>query len=156
MEINSFTSSTPFASLGNISSFPNEQEVLFSMHIVFRIDDMKQIKDQLWQVKLIFTNDDDEQLTHLTEHIRKEIRGETGWDQLGSLMIKMGEFDKAEKIYQTLLETTLDEDLERVAFLQYEFGQALFITLAIFYVHFHTLRDHLKFDKYLLHPIIQI
>jgi tetratricopeptide (TPR) repeat protein len=128
MEIDPRISSPPFASLDNISNFPHEQEVLFSMHTVFRIDGMKQIDNRLWQVNLTLTSDNDERLTHLTKHMRDEIGEKTGWDQLGSLMYKMGKFDKAEEIYKTLLETTLDNDLDRLAFLHHEIGRALFNT----------------------------
>jgi len=128
MEIDPRISSAPFASLDNISNFPHEQEVLFSMHTVFRIGDMKQIDDRLWEVNLTLTSDNDERLTRLTEHMREEIGGKTGWDQLGSLMYKMGEFDKTEEIYKTLLETTSDNDLDRLAFLHQEIGRALFNT----------------------------
>ena len=128
MEIDPDVSSAPFVSLHNISQFPDEQEVLFSMHTVFRIDGIEKIRDRLWMINLKLTRDNDEQLACLTEHMRKEIEGQTKWDQLGSLMYKMGKFDKAEEIYTTLLETTLEKDLERLAFLHHEIGRVLFQT----------------------------
>ena len=39
----------------------------------------KKIEDRLWQVNLTLTNDNDEQLASLTERMREEIGGETGW-----------------------------------------------------------------------------
>jgi hypothetical protein len=39
--------STPFASIKAVSAIPNEDEVLFSMHTVFRIGEIKQIEDRL-------------------------------------------------------------------------------------------------------------
>jgi hypothetical protein len=40
MEIDSSTSSTPFASVSDISPYNDEEEILFSMHTVFRIGEM--------------------------------------------------------------------------------------------------------------------
>lgn len=75
IEINSLLASAPFASLDNISYYSNiEKEILFSMHTVFRIGNIQQIQERLWQVQLILTSDNDEQLKRLTDHIRYETR----------------------------------------------------------------------------------
>lgn len=121
-------SSASFVSLENLSYYPDEKEVLFSMHTVFRISEMKQIEDRLWQVNLNLISDADEQFTQLTEIIRNEIQGETGWDQLGHLMIQMSEFIKAEHIYRTLLDSTPDDDFARLARRQHQLGRALYHT----------------------------
>ena len=72
--IDSLTSSMIFADIHDISAYPMEQEILFSMHSVFRIDQMKQIdgNERLWQVDLTLTNDNDPQLQALTERMRVE------------------------------------------------------------------------------------
>jgi hypothetical protein len=71
---------TPFANIRNDSYYHEEEEILFSMHSVFRIGQIKQIdkNDRLWQVNLILTGDSDPQLHALTEQMRKETRGSTG------------------------------------------------------------------------------
>ena len=72
MDINPSISSTLFALLDKISYYSNaEREMLFSMHTVFRIADVKQIKSPSWQVDLQLTNDNDRQLTQLTKHKRR-------------------------------------------------------------------------------------
>mgnify|MGYP001040817263 CR=1 FL=1 len=122
-------SSASFVSLENLSYYPEEKEVLFSMHTVFHISEMKQIEDRLWQVNLNLISDADEQLTQLTEVIRTEIKGETGWDQLGYLMIKMSEFIKAENIYRTLLDSTpSSSDVKRLVRRQNQLATALYHT----------------------------
>src|ERR1700722_4121970 len=86
--------STPFASSDNVSYFSDsEKEILFSMHTVFRIGQVELIEDRLWRVELALTSDDDPELQQLTEHMRKEIRGATGWHRLGQLLIRTGNFD---------------------------------------------------------------
>ena len=104
--IKPFVSSCPFAILIGISYFKEEQEILFSMHSIFRIESIKQTDDnsRIWLVNLTLTNDNDPQLQILTECIRKETEGSIGWERLGQLMIKLGHFTKAEEFYRMLLE----------------------------------------------------
>jgi hypothetical protein len=52
---------TPFASIHDVSAYQTEEEILFSMHSVFRIEQMKEIdrNDRLWQMDLLLTSDND-------------------------------------------------------------------------------------------------
>jgi tetratricopeptide (TPR) repeat protein len=105
ISIDATATSTPFASVDTISYFQSENEILFSMHAIFRIDEMKEIDNRLWEVQLILTNDNDEQLKILTDCVREETSGLTGLDRLGQLMMRMGESNRAEEVYRILLET---------------------------------------------------
>ena len=111
MSIDPSVSSAPFASIDEVSYFQTEEEILFSMHTVFRIGEIKQIdkNNPLYQVELTLTSDDDPQLRMLTEHIREEAGGGTGWQRIGTLLLKISQFDKAEELYTVLLEQTSDE-----------------------------------------------
>jgi len=104
-------SSAPFASIKSFSDIEDEDEILFSMHTIFRIDDVKQSCDHngIYEVKLRLTADDDEQLRILTRYIAKEIKGDTGQKRLGNLLVRIGQSDQAEELYNTLLEQTCDE-----------------------------------------------
>ncbi|CAF1315399.1 unnamed protein product [Adineta steineri] len=112
MSIDPSIKSTPFASVNELGYYEaKEDEILFSMHTVFRVGEIKQInnKNQLYQVELQLTSDDDEQLRLLTNRIREEASGSTGWRRLGNLLLKIGQFNKAEELYNVLLEQTSDE-----------------------------------------------
>ncbi|CAF3958090.1 unnamed protein product, partial [Adineta steineri] len=102
--------SAPFAFIKEVSYFKQEDEILFTMHTVFRVGAIKQMgnKNQLYQVELQLTSDDDQQLQLLTNRIHEETDG-TGWQRLGKLLIKTGRLDKAEELYNVLLEQTSDE-----------------------------------------------
>ncbi|CAF1026569.1 unnamed protein product [Adineta steineri] len=106
MSIDPCLKASPFASIQEVSYFKGEEETLFSMHTVFRVKAIKQIgnKTQVYQVELELTSDDDQQLRLLTDRIRKETSGSTGWKRLGNLLIKIGQFNKAEELYNVLLE----------------------------------------------------
>ncbi|CAF1415492.1 unnamed protein product [Adineta steineri] len=104
--------SVPFASIKQTSYYNEEEEILFSMHTVFRVGAIKQVdnENQLYQVELELTSDDDQQLRVLTDRIREEVGDSTGWKSLGNLLLKIGQLDKAEELYNVLLEQTSDED----------------------------------------------
>jgi tetratricopeptide (TPR) repeat protein len=112
MTIDPSISSTPFANVRDVSYFQSEEEVLFSMHSIFRIEQTKQIdgNNRLWQVALTLTSDNDPQLYALTERIREEsFPKEKGWYRLGQLLLKLGQFDKAQQVYEAMLDQSLDE-----------------------------------------------
>ncbi|CAF1533211.1 unnamed protein product, partial [Adineta steineri] len=99
------------ASIKEKSYFKKENEILFSMHTVFRVGAIKEldITNQLYQVELQLTSDDDQQLRLFTDRIREEVGG-TGWQRLGDLLLKIGQFNKAEEFYNVLLEQTSHKD----------------------------------------------
>jgi hypothetical protein len=81
ININPSISSTPFGNIKNVSYFQEEEEILFSMHSVFRIEQVKQIEEnnnRLWRVELTLTGDHDPQLQELTKCMRDETDGPTG------------------------------------------------------------------------------
>jgi tetratricopeptide (TPR) repeat protein len=112
MTIDPSKSSTPFADINGLSYFQEEEEVLFSMHSVFRIEEVKQLdgNNRLWQVDLSLTSDRDQDLECLTGRIREETFPDAqGWYRLGQLLIKMGHFDKAQQVFNVLLDETTDD-----------------------------------------------
>jgi tetratricopeptide (TPR) repeat protein len=112
MTIDPAKSITPFASIADVSYFQGEDEVLFSMNTVFRINEIKPMSenDHLFQVELTLTDDNDKDLRRLTDRIREEtFPNLEGLHRLGLVLIKMGQSDKAEEVYEVLLEQTTKE-----------------------------------------------
>ena len=69
IKIDSSTKSSPFAAIGDLSHFgESESEVLFSIHTIFRINDIELLDSGVWQVQLSMTSDGDEQLNHLKDN----------------------------------------------------------------------------------------
>ena len=124
MKINPKTSSTPFAQLDKESYFEaSEKEILFSMHTVFRIDEVQKKTDQIYEVYLTLTSDYGQQLIKLADCLRKEIHGKTGWHTLASLLTKMGEYDKSLVVYEKLLNEIVDKnDWEELSYLHHQLG----------------------------------
>ncbi|CAF4655655.1 unnamed protein product, partial [Rotaria socialis] len=116
------TSNTPFAMIDEHSAIPSEQEILFTMHSVFRIIEIKQTSknNHLWEVHLTITDDNDPQLSTLTNRIKEEIDGR-GWHRMGELMLKVGHFNQAEELYNELLENA-STDSDRT-FIYHQLGR---------------------------------
>jgi tetratricopeptide (TPR) repeat protein len=102
---------TPFALIQDFSAIKTEKEILFSMHSVFRVGEIKQSTEnkRVWEVQLTLTDDRDSKLTVLMEYLEMEIRGK-GWDRMGELMIQMHRSDQAEILYNELLENATNEN----------------------------------------------
>jgi tetratricopeptide (TPR) repeat protein len=112
MKIDPSASSTPFADIRHVSVFEGEDEILFSMHSVFRINDIKPLgnNNRLWEVNLTLTSDNDPELHALTKHIRNEtFPHKEGWYRLGGLLLKLAEFDQAQQVFEVMLEQISDE-----------------------------------------------
>jgi tetratricopeptide (TPR) repeat protein len=113
MTIDSAKSTAPFAFITNVSYFQDkEDEVLFSMHTVFRICDIKPMdgNHRLFQVELTLTSDNDKDLRILTDRIREEtFRDSEGWYRLGLVLFQMGQSEKAQQVYENLLKQTTEE-----------------------------------------------
>ncbi|CAF1115420.1 unnamed protein product [Adineta steineri] len=131
MSINPTNSTTPFASVTDVSYFHTEDEVLFSMHTIFRIGDIKPIdgNNHLYNVNLTLTNDNDHDLRTLTDHIRQETFPDNeGWERLGLLLREMGQFKKAQEVYEVLLHQTTDESdkgpiYHQLGYIKYDQGE---------------------------------
>ncbi|CAF1996519.1 unnamed protein product, partial [Rotaria magnacalcarata] len=70
-------------------------------------------------VQLAITDDNDPQLSTLTNRIKEEIDGR-GWHRMGKLMLQVGHFDQAEELYQELLKNA-STDSDR-AFIYHQLG----------------------------------
>ena len=106
IDIDQTISSTPFARLQKKDSqFDSEEEILFSMHTIFRIDEVAEINDRLRYVQLKLTSDQDQELLCLTKKIRAEIRGNSAWYRLSHLLGKMANFTEATEVLLQLLNT---------------------------------------------------
>jgi hypothetical protein len=107
MIIDPSKSTVPFASINDVGYYADEEdEVLFAMHTVFRISDTKSMdkKHHLFRVELALISDNDKDLHVITDCIREENFAESStWHRLGLVLFKMGQSEKAEQVYQTLL-----------------------------------------------------
>lgn len=106
----------PFANISSISNFPEEEEVLFMVGSIFRLDsidlDCLQYDGQvLTIIRMTLCGDKQHELHELYQYMRKEYgNDETDLRSLGTLLAKMGKFDLAEKYYRKMLDQVSSED----------------------------------------------
>ena len=108
MDIDPKVSSAPFASVADVGYYGDEeQEVLFSMHTVFRIGQVTSIgeNNRLVQVQLTLASDKDNDLCDLISYIRKQTFPDSiEWYRLGTILRLMGEDAKSQKLFERILE----------------------------------------------------
>ncbi|CAF2741158.1 unnamed protein product [Rotaria sp. Silwood2] len=97
----------PFASIEHLSQFPEEEEILFSVGSVFRILDVddRRATDGHWFIKMMMVENDDD-LNELRSQLDQQYSRYGNLCDLGSALIGMGDYDRAERYFQILLEYT--------------------------------------------------
>ncbi|CAF1683853.1 unnamed protein product, partial [Adineta ricciae] len=113
MKIDPTHTTTPFASISEISHFCQENETLFSMHSIFRIHEIEPIDDidKIYKVHLSLTSDNDQDLHNLTEYIKHESYTDLqSCYALPQLLINIGQQNAAESLCQSLLTNTDGKD----------------------------------------------
>lgn len=120
MTIDPTVSSSPFAAIKEYSDYKKEDEILFSMHTVFRIRKIKELPDTpgIYQVDLRLTSDDDKQLNEIAEHIRKKTEGSVGWARLAKLLYKIGQFREAGELYRMQLDHATSDSEKAELYIQ--------------------------------------
>lgn len=109
-------SDTLFAFICDYSGIEAEQEVLFPMHTVFHIDTISQTHNntRLWEISMTLRDNSDPQISALIQSMNREI-DECGWYRVCKLMLEIGDYDEAEKLYEELLEnSTSMNDKQRI------------------------------------------
>jgi tetratricopeptide (TPR) repeat protein len=110
IKIDPTMNSTPFANIEAVRA-NQKDEILFSMHSVFRIIAIELMPhEHMYEVQLELVSHEDKQLRYVIERLEQEVAGSTGWDRLGKLLINIRKIEKAEEIYNILLEHPLNEE----------------------------------------------
>ncbi|CAF1008750.1 unnamed protein product [Rotaria sordida] len=117
--------SIPYANIRDVSYNSIEEDFLFSMNSMFRVGQLTQINNSsnicLWQMELTLINNTDLQVHALTEHtVDMTIPYSIGWYRLSELLIKQGQFNKAQQVCDTVINQTSDDGEK--GFLYYQYG----------------------------------
>ncbi|CAF1515780.1 unnamed protein product [Adineta ricciae] len=120
--------STPFADISEQSQFNIEQEILFSMGSVFRIESICQTPETRWDIKLSQTSDEDQQLKLLHHWLDQAIfQVQHFHSKLSSLMLFISDYDKAEYfLRKTMAQPSFSTCTESIAATLAIFGEIYF------------------------------
>ncbi|CAF2629125.1 unnamed protein product [Rotaria sp. Silwood2] len=123
IEIDPRLPTKPFADIEGISFYPNEREILFMLGSIFRINKIHDDdKDELSIINMSLCSEDDFELKELFAYLKKDIGEEASMVTLGNILLQMGEYDKAERIF---LRLNHEEGLISVAELKGNFYLAM-------------------------------
>jgi tetratricopeptide (TPR) repeat protein len=89
----------PFAKIGQFSSNKDENEILFAIGSIFRIESVELYLDNIWLIVLTLTNEVKKEIEDLLEYFTKHIGTQPSLLELGVLLSKTGDFERAENHY---------------------------------------------------------
>ena len=101
----------PIANVKDMSYIEDENEILFAMGAVFRIESIHRLNlEDIWLVRLVMNGEEDEELNALTNTFKQSMRDQSGLISLSSLMFEMGDLYKAEQYILMLIKDTQSHD----------------------------------------------
>ncbi|CAF1398030.1 unnamed protein product [Adineta ricciae] len=103
----------PFGDIAVHSTTAHEEEILFSLGSIFRVNSINRNKNHISIIHLILCSDDDHHLKSIFDHIKHQYADtEINLLSFGNALRRMGKVDDAEKCYQRLLQdSTYDQDI---------------------------------------------
>jgi tetratricopeptide (TPR) repeat protein len=109
----------PFADITKMTYFEREKEVLFMIGSMFKIESVQfNDDDDLWIASIALCSEDDYELRDEFKYMRTELVGKVDdegdrpiatLNNLGNLLLKMGDVDEAEKCHEEMLVELQDE-----------------------------------------------
>ena len=110
-----------FADISQFSVYPDEEEVLFDLSAVFRLEDIE-FDGQIWLIRMSVSGDGKAITQDYIEVTRRETSERTETIIFGTLLCQMGLYDKYQRYFEQLLADPNDED---VAWIEFNIGRAL-------------------------------
>jgi tetratricopeptide (TPR) repeat protein len=105
LEIDTITNKCPFADVGSISYFGEaEEEYLFAMGSIFRVQRVEKLNDEVWNIQLMMTNEYDAKLTELAAHLLTESECNNPLLSLAKVLWRLDDHEKAKFFYLKALE----------------------------------------------------
>ena len=102
----------PVADIESMSYLEEEDEILFSMASVFRIESIHRLHSgDIWTVRLVMNGKEDEDLNAVATSIKEELGQLDNLNTFGGLLMKMGDFQRAEQYILMLIKDIQSDDL---------------------------------------------
>ncbi|CAF1179093.1 unnamed protein product [Adineta steineri] len=88
----------PFSNITALSYYPDEEEILFMVGSIFKINKIRKDSHGIWIIQMSLCSFDDHQLQSLFQHMKNEPgEKETNLLKFSRILRKMGKFEYAEK-----------------------------------------------------------
>jgi tetratricopeptide (TPR) repeat protein len=102
---------TAFAPIKSFSCYEEEDEVLFTIGAIFKVQSVEYI-DDLWHIHLQLSKEENQLCRDLSQHILKQIGSGASPLALGWFLYRMNDFNKAERYAESLLKQFSENDRE--------------------------------------------
>lgn len=110
--------SKPFADIDSLSYYPHENEVLFMIGSVFRLESIRQDdEEQVWVIRMVLCNESQYDSQQLLDHIRQQHGvndGTVDLRQFGDVLHTIGKYKLADDIYKRVLDEPPVNQLSRI------------------------------------------
>lgn len=127
----------PFADISHLSCFHDEEEILFMLGSVFRVQSVQQnTTNDLWTIKMTLSGKNDYDFDDISQSIGKDLAKNPSLTTLGLLFQRMGDFKRAAQCFQQHSDLLEDDDaitrsacyhnLGNIAEVNGDYDQALF------------------------------
>ena len=93
----------PFANIKIKSFMKDEDEVLFSLGTIFRIESVESLNEYIWIINLTLSGDEDQQLQDLRKYFQDKLDQTATINDLGDFLYQIGDYNRAESYYRILL-----------------------------------------------------
>ncbi|CAF1118036.1 unnamed protein product [Adineta steineri] len=102
----------PFGKIDQFSSNKDENEILFAMGSIFRIESVELFTDDIWLIILTLTNEVKKEVEDLLAYFTKHIGAQPSLLELGVLLSKTGDYQRAKQFYLRLQNELLENDYD--------------------------------------------
>jgi pentatricopeptide repeat protein len=118
----------PFCNITSMSYYPSEEQIIFSLGSIFRLESVHPQddgKNRIWIIRMTLSSDKHKRLRNIFEHIKNQYHVEEfNLLSFGKILRKMSKYDEAEKFYRQLLKE-LPYDHPNIADCHYNLGIVL-------------------------------
>jgi len=109
------SSRKPYANIQEYSYLKTENEILFTIGTIFRIESVEQYTDNIWLVKLILCEDEINLIKdELIDELKSEINETADILTLAKFLFEMDDLDKAEEFYNLMLNELPSDHPDRI------------------------------------------
>ncbi|CAF1026308.1 unnamed protein product [Adineta steineri] len=100
--------SKPYADIRNLSAFSEEEEILFMLGCIFRIDNIYyDEKIKLWMANLTLCSDEDQDMKNLSSSLDGQLKGQNQLIAIGYSFIDMLKYADAQELFEKILKQNL-------------------------------------------------
>ncbi|CAF1164936.1 unnamed protein product, partial [Rotaria sordida] len=158
IDLNNITK--PYADIKQFSAYPDEEEILFMLGSIFRIENVDyDEKKKIWIGKLTLCSSNDSDIKNFSSELNNELHGQNRFISIGYYFIEMFQFDYAQEHFENILDGNLIKDDIDLAYCHHGLAKVNYkkgdYNIAISNIN-QSLKYLLDNQKFKNHPLISL